>query len=249
VSAQRGPLGTPPIFYDVATTAVLTGTVQVCINYMNRSVPTPETDLRLLLLQGGSWVDVTSSLDTVTNVICGQVNSLSPFVIAKAAGSALSSLGPANVWVGLKNSDDVGIRFDVRAEVYRNGTQLVGSGEVASVAGGSSGFNNAKLDAIALTPLAGTTFASGETLSIKLLVRNACTGSGKNSGTARLWFNDSAANSRFEATIGSPHTYSLGDGFALTSAAGPGPKKTIDVAAGAKCSAFKPFGTWSVTLP
>jgi hypothetical protein len=42
--------------------------------------------------------------------------------------------------VGLKNSDDVGIRFDLRAEVYRNGTQLAGSGEVASVPGGSSGF-------------------------------------------------------------------------------------------------------------
>ena len=97
--------------------------------------------------------------------------------------------------------------------------------------------------------MAGATFVSGETLSIKLLVRNACTGSGKNSGTARLWFDDAAANSRFNATIGSPHTYFLGDGFALTSISGPGPKKTIDVAAGAKCSAFKPFGTWSVTLP
>ena len=80
-------------------------------------------------------------------------------------------------------------------------------------------------------------------------MRNACTGSGKNSGTARLWFNDSAANSRFDATLGSPHTYFLADGFALASAPGPGPKKTIDVAAGAKCSAFKSFGTWSVTLP
>ena len=118
-----------------------------------------------------------------------------------------------------------------------------------SVAGGSSGFNNARLDTIALTPVAGATFASGETLSTKLLVRNACAGSGKNSGTARLWFNDSAANSRFDATIGSSHTYFLGDGFALASTPGPGPKKTIDVAAGAKCRAFKPFGTWSITLP
>lgn len=74
-----------------------------------------------------------------------------------------------------------------RDRLYRNGTQLVGSGEAASVAGGSSGFNNARQDAIVLTPVEG--------------------------------------------------------------GAGPGPKKTIDVAAGAKCSAFKPFGTWSITLP
>ena len=37
------------------------------------------------------------------------------------------------------------------------------------------------------------------------------------------------------------------DGSALGTSAGPGPKKTIDVSAGAKCSAWKPFGTWTVT--
>jgi len=86
-------------------------------------------------------------------------------------------------------------------------------------------------------------------LSVKLFVRNACSGSGKNSGTARLWFNDSAANSRFAATIGSPKTYFLRDAFALATSPGPGPKKTIDVLAGAKCSPYKTFGTWSTTLP
>ena len=54
------------------------------------------------------------------------------------------------VWVGLKNSDDVGIRFDLQAKVYLNGS-LVGSGTLNSVAGGSSGFNNAKLHTIPLT--------------------------------------------------------------------------------------------------
>lgn len=163
-------------------------------------------------------------------------------------GSLLTALGPARVWVGLKNSDDVGIRFDLRAEVYRDAT-LVGSGVSASVVGGSSGFNNAKLDAIPMTPDDGVTFSPGDTLKIKLLIRNACVGSGKNSGSARLWFNDSVANSRFDATIGSAATYYLLNGSALSTAAGAGPKNTIDVAAGAKCSAYKVFGTWSVTLP
>jgi hypothetical protein len=80
-------------------------------------------------------------------------------------------------------------------------------------------------------------------------VRNACTGSGKNSGTARLWFNDAAANSRFNATIDSPTTYYLRDGFVLGTSPGSGPKKTIDVSAGAKCNPFKAFGTWSTTIP
>jgi hypothetical protein len=205
--------------------------------------------LRLLHFENDAWVDVTTSNDTTGYVICGQVSSLSLFVIAQRSGSQLTSLGPANIWVGLRNSDDVGIRFDLRAEVYRNGTQVVGSGEVASVPGGSSGFNNAKQNTIALKPVEGVTFMSGDTVSIKLDARNACTGSGKNSGTARLWFNDSAANSRFDATIGSPATYFLRDVFALATSPGPGPKRTIDVAAGTKCSPYKTFGTWSTRLP
>ena len=100
-----------------------------------------------------------------------------------------------------------------------------------------------------LTPVEGTTFQSGDTVSIKLFVRNACSGSSKNSGSARLWFNDSAANSRFDATIGTPRTYFLRDAFALATTPGPGPKKTIDVAAGAKCSPYKTFGTWTTTIP
>ena len=161
----------------------------------------------------------------------------------------LSALSPANIWVGLKNSDDVGIKFDLRAEVYYNGTTLVAWGEIPSVAGGSSGFNNAKLDTIPFTNFpAAVGIAPGDTLSIKLLVRNACSGSGKNSGTARLWFNDSQADSRFDATVDDSNSnlYLL-DGSALGTSAGPGPKKSIDVAAGAKCSAWKPFGTWTIT--
>ncbi|HEX5133889.1 MAG TPA: hypothetical protein VFW81_00715, partial [Thermoanaerobaculia bacterium] len=160
----------------------------------------------------------------------------------------LFGLSPARVWVGLANSDDVGIRFDLRGEVYLNGSQLVGSGELLSAIGGSSGFNNAKLDAIPLTLMAPLNLAPGDTLSIQLLVRNACSLSGKNSGRARLWFNDAAANSRFDATIDTTSDYYLRDAFALATTAGPGPKKTIDVQAGAKCSAYKPFGTWTATL-
>ena len=124
---------------------------------------------------------------------------------------------------GLKNSDDVGIRFDLRAEVYYNGTTLVGSGELASAIGGSSGFNNAKLDSIPLSLPAAVGVAPGDTLSIKLLVRNACSGSGKNSGTARLWFNDAAADSRFDATIDAQNgdNYLL-DGGALGTLGGRG---------------------------
>lgn len=166
--------------------------------------------------------------------------------ISVAVVKQLTSLTPAKVWIGIKNSDAVGIKFDLKAEVYKDGA-LVTSGQLDSVSGGSSGFGNARLNAIPFASISPVDFPDGSSLSIKVLVRNACVGSGKNSGTARLWFNDSAANSQFGAII-APITsdYYLLDGFLLGTSVGPGPKKNIDVAAGAKCSPFKEFGTWAI---
>jgi hypothetical protein len=160
---------------------------------------------------------------------------------------SLTTLGPAKVWIGLKNSDDVGTKFDLLAEVYQNET-LIGSGQLDKVNGGSSGFNNAKLNIIPLTLFAPVDWPSDSTLSIKLYVRNTCFGNTHNSGTARLWYNDASADSRFGVTIDDgSQDYFLRDGFTLTTTPGTGPKKTVDVAAGRPCSAFKLFGTWSIT--
>ncbi len=160
---------------------------------------------------------------------------------------AVTALAPATVWIGLKNSDDVGVRLDLKADVYA-GTTLVASGELDSFAGGSSGFNNAHLATIPFGTLSPTPLPTGTTLSITISVRNACSGSGHNSGTARLWYNDSAADSHFGATIGNaPNDYYLRDSFGLSTTAGTGPTKTVDTPLGAKCSAFKAFGTWTTT--
>ena len=164
--------------------------------------------------------------------------------------SELTALGPAQVWIGLKNSDDVGTKFDLLAEIFKNNA-LVGSGQLNAVAGGSSGFNNAILRTINLALASPVSVGPGDTLSIRLSVRIAVGVSGHRSGTARLWFNDAAANSRFGATIGGVASdYLLLDGFTLGAAAGTGPKKTIDVfvdrAAGG--NPFKPFGAWSKTF-
>ncbi len=159
----------------------------------------------------------------------------------------LTGLSPAKVWVGLKNSDDVGTKFDLKAEVYA-GSTLVSSGEIDSVNGGSSGFNNAKLDTINFNSFSPVAFPTGSQLNLKLYVRNTCTGPTHNSGTARLWYNDSAANSQFDATIGTvTSNYFLWNNFILGTSVGFGPKETIDVAAGAPCSPFKLFGTWTIT--
>lgn len=76
-------LGTPPTYYDMSTTATYTPPVIVCITYTAQySNP---SSLRLLHYESGTWVDITTSNNTTTHTICGQANSLSPFVIAQSA--------------------------------------------------------------------------------------------------------------------------------------------------------------------
>lgn len=166
----------------------------------------------------------------------------------ESAAPPVDITGPVNIWVGLRNSDDVGIRFDLRAEVYRNGNELAAEGELESAPGGSSGFNNARQHKIYLTKTSAN-FLPGDTISLKLFVRNACSGSGKNSGGARLWHNGTDANSRFDATVGIPKTYYLLSAFGLGTSVGVS-RQFIDVDSGSKCSPYKTWGTWgNITVP
>jgi hypothetical protein len=57
-------------------------------------------------------------------------------------GIPVTSVGPAKVWVGVRNSDDVGTRVDLLAEVFAD-TSKIAEGRLTNVATGSSGFNNA----------------------------------------------------------------------------------------------------------
>jgi hypothetical protein len=165
----------------------------------------------------------------------------------------------ARVWIGLKNSDDVGTRFDLRADV-RKGTgatpPTVSSGQLFGALGGSSGFTGAKLRTIPLSP--STPFTTGDTMSLEVFVRNSCVGTSHNSGIARLWFNDGAANSRVSEPKSPTESTTLylvmpSATLELKPVAGSGPKKTKDVFVGARdlsCNGpWTSFGTWTGTVP
>ena len=51
------------------------------------------------------------------------------------AAGALTGLSDLHVWLGLKNSDDIGTRFDLRAEVYRNGQSFIASSDTYCIQG------------------------------------------------------------------------------------------------------------------
>lgn len=66
------------LYYDITTTASFGGSVTVCLSYPSSTTG----DLRLLHYEGGAWVDVTTSVDLVARLVCGETTSLSPFVVA-----------------------------------------------------------------------------------------------------------------------------------------------------------------------
>ncbi len=267
VSLTVLPVGTPPVFTstDTATltvgesgsfTITTTGTQPLTLiesGVLPTGMTFTDNGDGTATLSGTPAVGTGGTYEITFTANNGVVpDAVQSFTLT--VNTKLTVLGPANVWLGLKNSDDVGTNFDVLAEVLRNGI-VVGEGQLDGVSGGSGGFNNAILRIISLVLPSATNLGSGDTLGLRLSVRIAVGVSGHRSGTARLWFNDAAANSRFNATIGGvTSNYYLVRATAstldLASSPGLGPKKTVDVfvdrAVGG--NPFKPLGTWTLVL-
>src|SRR5262249_51376874 len=130
---------------------------------------------------GGSCaisVDVTATSaggkDNTTGAVSstnGRTGTTSNTATLTVTEPQLTALGPAKVWIGLRNSDEAGLRVDLRAEVFvkvgSTGTP-VGSGELDNVFTGSSGFNNAILYTIPINLSGGVNFPAGAQLEIKV---------------------------------------------------------------------------------
>jgi hypothetical protein len=74
--------GQQPIYYDVDTTAMFTGTARICFTWLEGQIAN-ENNARLFHHVNGAWVDITVSRDIQNNIICGQTTSFSPFVVAE----------------------------------------------------------------------------------------------------------------------------------------------------------------------
>ncbi len=122
----------------------------------------------------------------------------------QAAGT-MTALSDLHVWLGLKNSDDQGTRFDLRAEVYKNGA-LVAAGETYCIQGVTRNPNLAKEVTLSLASFSPVTF-NGDGLSLKVLTRIGTNGAGgfcgghSNAVGLRLYFDASSRPSRFGATF------------------------------------------------
>jgi hypothetical protein len=113
-----GNQGEPPTYYNVTTEAEYTKSITICISYDPARYSDPN-DLHLFHSQNGNWVEVLPvTNDAINHKICGQVNSLSPFIIAETAtpitvNRALDPLPNAQGW----NNTNVTVTFTATDEV------------------------------------------------------------------------------------------------------------------------------------
>ena len=174
----------------------------------------------------------------------------------------LTAVGPAKLWIGLKNSDDAGLPIDLRVEVLVNGV-VAASAQQTNLPTGSSGFGNAQLQTLALALTNGSVdVPPGAQLSVRPSVRRTCGPvNGHNAGVVRLWYNGAAvddgasrdAGTRFSATIGAGTTsYFARLASVLDDVAGA-TRSSADVlvqsTAACPSRPFNPLGTWTMTVP
>ncbi|MDF0643088.1 MAG: IPT/TIG domain-containing protein [Nitrospira sp.] len=119
----------------------------------------------------------------------------------------LTALSDLHVWLGLKNSDDQGTQFDLRAEVLKNGA-VIATGLTRCITGIVRNANQAKEATVAFgsvpsTPFDGTT----DQLAIKISTRigtnpndTKCPGH-NNAVGLRLYFDAVSRQARFDATL------------------------------------------------
>jgi DNA-binding beta-propeller fold protein YncE len=144
----------PPKFYDITTTAVFSGNIQVTLNYNTSDYRGAEANLMLYhydtSLPVSSWRDVTASLNTSQNKITGTVQSLSVFIILEPGSPTAVGEDPAalearllpsapnpfraSTQVGFSLPEDGPVRlqvFDLRGALVRTlvDTQTLPAGE------------------------------------------------------------------------------------------------------------------------
>jgi hypothetical protein len=143
-------LGDPPTYYDLSTTAVFGGSIEVCINYSGVSYAN-ELDLALLHFENGNWVDITTTRDPANDVICGQSTSLSPFAVFQAP---------------------VPVAIDILPGKFPNTIKLRGHGKVQTAVFSSATFDATTIDAASVT-LAGASVRTRSKGRVAATVKDA----------------------------------------------------------------------------
>jgi hypothetical protein len=98
-------------------------------------------------------------------------------LVAASAESQLAGVGPAHIWVGLKNSDDVGTQFDLQVKVLIGNT-VVAQGQTLCVTGLIRNADKAKQVVVPLALVGDGSFADGDVLRVRISTRVGTTPQG-----------------------------------------------------------------------
>jgi hypothetical protein len=156
-------LGSPALYFDVATAATFSGNVEVCTSYDEASFAN-ERGVRLFHEEGSSWQDVTSVLAPDENRVCGLVDSLSPFLVAELApGEDFDGDGCTNATElaenpfqgGHRDPEDVWDFFDVPTPPTLVRNKAINVGDIAGVVGRFGSFGNPMIDPLSAPPPSG----------------------------------------------------------------------------------------------
>lgn len=100
-------LGNPPLYYEIETTAEYSGPITICIDYSGIGFSGEEENLKLFHQElSGDWIDITSTVNAVDDIICGDVFSLSSFAIFEpmAIDDLIQMVQASGIKKGTKNS-------------------------------------------------------------------------------------------------------------------------------------------------
>lgn len=114
---------------------------------------------------------------------------------------ALAALSALHVWLGLKNSDDQGTYFDLRAELWKNNTTVIAAGQTKNIQGVTRNPSQAKEVTVTFGPVSEDQFTPGDLLSLKILAKVADSGGHSNAVGVRLYYDALSRPSRLGATF------------------------------------------------
>jgi YD repeat-containing protein len=209
-------------------------------------------------------ISVTTDLKFFAKDRVGNAETVKTETYTISAGAGTIDMEPAIVWVGLKNSDDQGTQFDLRAELYINDT-LISEGETLCITEVTRNPSYAKEVTVPFGPVSNGAHGPGDILSLRLLTRigtnpdgSKCTGPGGSHNNAvglRLYYDSPTRPSGFGAEI-SPDPmkdyflHSTSENYFLNDVSPTGPVKYKDSSAvnynyG---NQWKEIGTWQMVL-
>ena len=118
------------------------------------------------------------------------------YAVPSAMTLQTDPLTDLRVWVGLKNSDDQGTYFDIRAELLKNGASIA-SCETQNIQGVTRNPDKAKEVVLDFGDISDGEFAAGDVLSLRILTKVTAVGGHSSAVGLRLYYDSLSRPSSF----------------------------------------------------